>query len=101
MNGIIKPQAGFQEMALATSADIAILGGTAGCGKTFTLLMESLRNIRVPGYGGVIFRRTTPQIMNEGALWDTAATLYPHVGGIPRETNHAYDFPNKTKIKFA
>src|SRR3990167_5003350 len=33
----IRPQAGLQEAALASTADIAILGGSAGCGKLLAL----------------------------------------------------------------
>ena len=56
----IRPQAGPQEAFLASSADIAIFGGAAGCGKTFALLMEPLRHIHVPGFGAVVFRRSMP-----------------------------------------
>lgn len=31
------------------------------------------------------FRRTTPQIRNEGGLWDTSMRMYPLCGGSPRE----------------
>ncbi|RYY12693.1 MAG: terminase, partial [Cytophagaceae bacterium] len=40
----IIPQPGFQERALSTRADIAIIGGSAGGGKTFALLMEAARH---------------------------------------------------------
>src|SRR5690348_9103169 len=83
---IIEPQEGFQVKAAATGADIAILGGAAGLGKTFILLLEFLRHIDNPGWGGVGFRRTSPQIRNEGGLWDTSMKIYPHVGATPRET---------------
>jgi len=55
---------------LSSSADIVIGGSAAGVGKTFSLLLEPLHYInKKKGFGGVIFRRTTPQIMNEGGLW--------------------------------
>jgi hypothetical protein len=96
----IKPQLGFQEDFLASSADIVIGGGAAGAGKTFVLLWESLRHINRPGYGGVIFRRTTPQIYNEGGLWDTSMKLYPMLKGSPRKSTSTWEFPAVTKIKF-
>jgi hypothetical protein len=64
----IGPQPGPQSKFLATSADIAIYGGSAGGGKTFAELLEPLRHAGNKEFGAVIFRRTTPQITNEGAL---------------------------------
>lgn len=96
----IRPQPGFQVDALSTSADIAFLGGAAGVGKTFTLLMESVRYVGVQNYGGVIFRRTSPQIKSEGGLLDTSKILYYHLGGNLREVTTEWNFPNQVKIKF-
>jgi hypothetical protein len=49
-------------------ADIAIYGGAAGGEKTFAELLEPLRHVGNKDFGAGIFRRTTPQIPNEGAL---------------------------------
>ena len=38
----VRPQSGMQEMALASGADIEIIGGAAGAGKTWTLLVAPL-----------------------------------------------------------
>jgi hypothetical protein len=65
-NKIIKPQPGFQEAFLSTSADIAIGGGSAGAGKSFALLLETIRNKDIPKFNAMIFRRTTVQIRNPG-----------------------------------
>lgn len=73
----IRPQAGPQETFLSTSADIAIYGGAAGGGKTFALLLEPTRHIANAEFGAVIFRRESPQITNEGGLWDTSQKIYP------------------------
>lgn len=96
----IRPQPGPQEAFLATPADIAIYGGAAGGGKSFALLMEPLRHIQNKNFGAVIFRRTSPQITNEGALWDEAGTLYPLVGGTSRVGNLEYQFPAGASIGF-
>ncbi len=78
------PQPGPQERFLATPADIAIYGGAAGGGKSYALLMEALRHVHRPGFGAVIFRRTFPEITNEGGLWDTSEKLYPAAGATPK-----------------
>ena len=36
------------------------------------------------GYAMMMFRRTMPQIVNPGGLWDTAQKIYPHVGARSR-----------------
>lgn len=83
----IRPQRGPQEQFLASSADIVIYGGAAGGGKSFGLLLEPLRHVTtVPGFGCVIFRRTSVQVRNEGGLWDTSMSLYSHAGLRPRES---------------
>lgn len=86
---------------MATSADIAILGGAAGLGKTVVLLLEYLRHIKNSEWGGVGFRRTSPQIRNEGGLWDTSMKFYPHAGGQPKDSTLEWDFPSGAKLKFS
>lgn len=97
----IKPQPGYQEMALSSPADIVIGGGAAGVGKTFTLLMDPLRDVNNKDFGGVIFRRTSPQIRNEGGLWDTSMDIYPFVGAMPKETSLEWIFKSGSKLKFS
>ena len=99
----IRPQAGPQEAFLSTSADVAIYGGAAGGGKTWSLLLEPLRHIStVDGFGAVIFRRTSPQITNEGGLWDESERLYPTLGAMAREYRLEWSFPpHDNVIKFA
>lgn len=97
---VIKPQPGPQERFLASQADIAIFGGGAGGGKTFGLLVEPLRHTDNKDFGGVIFRRTSPQIRNEGGLWDESAKLYPLFGATPKESITSWIFPSSSKIKF-
>ena len=98
---IIQPQPGYQLKALSSPADIVIGGAAAGTGKTFTLLLDPLRDIHIPGFGGVIFRRTTTQIRNEGGLWDTSMTIYPHAKATPHETFLEWQFPKGPKLKFS
>jgi len=98
---IIQPQDGYQMQALSSSADIVIGGGAAGVGKTFTLLLDPLRHIHIKDFGGVIFRRTSPQIKAQGGLWDTSLSLYSLIPGAePKETNSSWSFSNISKLKF-
>lgn len=99
---VVGPQPGPQTLFLSTPADICIYGGMAGGGKTFGLIFEPLRHIvpteerpkGVAGFSGVIFRRTMPQVRNEGGLWDESMQLYPQFGGKPRETITEWVWPH-------
>ena len=97
----IKPQPGKQEEFIKTRADIAVYGGGAGGGKTWALLLDPLRNVRNPAFAGVVFRRTYPQIKNEGGLWDESFSLYQLLGAKPKETNVEWTFPSGATIRFA
>ncbi len=98
----ISPQEGPQEVFLGTSADIAIYGGAAGGGKTWSLLMEPLRHVTGnPQFSAVIFRRNTTQVRNPGAMWDESFRLYPLIGGEPRQQALEWVWPNGGRIKFA
>ena len=98
----IRPQDGYQMLALSSPADILIGGGAAGVGKTFSLLLEPLRHINVKDFGGVIFRRTSPQIRAEGGLWDASSKLYSLLGNAtPRESSLEWNFGGISKLKFS
>lgn len=95
----IAPQPGPQTQFLSTDADIAFYGGAAGSGKSYATLLDPLRHIEHE-VGAIIFRRTMPQITNPGGLWDESMTLYPKLGGIPREHKVEWKIQN-LKIKFS
>ncbi len=97
----IAPQEGYQMQALSSPADIVIGGGSAGSGKTFSLLLEPLRHIGTKDFGGVIFRRTYKQIHAQGGLWDTSRELYSQIPGAKAtETDSLWRFPSGAKLKF-
>lgn len=97
---VIRPQPGPQSAFLETAADIAIYGGAAGGGKSWALLLDPLRHVDLADFGGVIFRRNTVQIRNEGGLWDESVKLYPLVGARPRENVLEWRFPSGAAISF-
>lgn len=102
MPEILRPQPGPQEQFLASPADIAIYGGGAGGGKTWSLLLEPLRHItREPLFNAVYFRRTTVQIRNPGGLWDASTTVYPQTGGKPQSQSLSWRWPGGGLLKMA
>ena len=98
---VIKPQEGYQEKALSSSADIVIGGGAAGAGKTFTLLLEPLRHVHIKKFNAVCFRRTSTMITGEGGLWDTAKEIYLKLGATTNESSLRFRFNEMSSIKFS
>ena len=96
----IRPQLGPQESFLASTADIALYGGQAGGGKTWSVLMEATRHIANPGFRAIFFRKTRPQIRALGGLWDTSVRIFPSLRGSPRENTLEWRFPSGAIIKF-
>ena len=50
-------QKGAQERILSVDADIKIVGGSRGGSKSFSALMEALKDIRNPDFHGLILRK--------------------------------------------
>ena len=98
---VIEPQKGPQSEFNACPADIAIYGGAAGGGKSFGLLVDPLRHLKNSFFGGVIFRRTSVQIRNEGGLWDESMSIYPLFRAEPRESYLEWKFPKGMSMSFA
>lgn len=94
----IGPQPGFQVKVLSCSADIAVVGGGAGPGKTWALMMDAARHHRREGWRALILRRTAPEITNPGAMWDESFKLYPKMGGKP--TDLTWRWGKGTSIRF-
>lgn len=90
----IRPQPGPQTQFLRSNANVCIYGGSAGGGKSYGLLLDPIRYLAtVPGFSGVIFRRTYPEIVLPGGLWDTSVELYKDLGATPRQGALDWTFP--------
>lgn len=97
---IIKPQPGPQEMFADCQADIAIYGGQAGGGKTWSLVFEPLKYMKVKDANASIFRRTFSDITNQGGLWDEAYQMYTELGAKPNNKQYSFTFKGGLQVKF-
>lgn len=96
----ICPQVGPQTTFLSSSADIRIYGGSAGGGKSWSILLEALRGVANPEFNAVFFRRTYPMIRNPGGLWDASCQIYPFLGARPRESSLTWAFASGASVVF-
>lgn len=97
----IGPQAGPQTVFVGCEADIVFYGGAAGGGKSFGLLLDPLRHHDNKDFGGVIFRKTSVQVRNEGGLWDESMKLYSLFNAKPRESVLSWGFTSGMAMSFS
>lgn len=67
---ILEVQTGFQEKVYNCKADIAIIGGAMGAGKSYALLLEVMKHIHDPHFRCGIFRKQRANILCTGGLWE-------------------------------
>lgn len=76
-----------------------LYGGAAGGGKSDALLVEALRQVHIPHYAGIIFRRTYPQLTD---LIERSKMIYPKC--FPKakynESKYTWRFPSGSKVDF-
>ena len=70
------PASPRQAEMLNSNADLTIIGGSMGSGKSYILNLIPLRYITDPNFAGICFRRNTKQIRGQGGMWQTAKSIY-------------------------
>ena len=97
-----RPHPGPQTDFLSTSARIAIFGGSAGGGKTVSLLLDALRHVDVKGYTAALFRRKSTDLTTPRGLWDESCTMFSDIPGAHSRTSprHEWRFPRGSAIQF-
>lgn len=88
-----------QEQFMVRSEYEVLYGGAAGGGKSDALLCEALRQVNIPHYRAIIFRKTYPQLSE---LVDRSLELY--TAAFPKakyiKSEHCWRFPSGAKIYF-
>ncbi len=93
----LKPQDGPQTEFLRRQEDEVLYGGAKGGGKSYALIIEALRQINIPGYRGIIFRRTFPRLQE---LIDRSKDIFPKLGATYSGQEHKWTFPSGAIIRF-
>lgn len=97
----IRPQAGPQTAATKCKADILVVGGSAGVGKSWLQAYLAARHYRVKGYNACLMRRTFPMLTGSGSLHDECTGLYAALGA--RATQRPLEFtwssPSRVELR--
>lgn len=102
---VIGPKSPKQEMILNSTADITVIGGAAGSGKSYLLQMMPLPLVDDPNTTCIMFRRTTPQIRGQGGLLDLASEIYSKLPKMmrPKIKSQALEakFPTGARVRWS
>lgn len=85
---------------LASEAFESLYGGAAGGGKSDALLMDHARFFDVPGYAGLLLRRTYTDLSLPGALMDRARAWWATTGASWNDREKRWTFPSGASLSF-
>jgi phage terminase large subunit-like protein len=98
------PASRKQQMVLESDAQILVIGGAAGSGKSYLLQLMPLLIVDDPRTACIMFRRTVPQIRGQGGLFDKAKDIYnqlpPEYKPKFKENEMIATFPNGATVKW-
>lgn len=96
---VLFSQKGGQTDMLSSSADISIVGGGRGGGKSYILLMNALYDITNPNFRAIIFRKDLDDLTD---LIDTSNSIYSDYGLYNRAKNDmTWNFFNSGWLTFS
>ena len=100
---VIEPQPGPQTEFFTSVADIVLVGGSAGVGKSWCLVNEPMRHSHVPGFSSITFRRTSPELTGPGSIWSLAKQTYSQFTGVKLREGNYLDarWPSGAEFVFA
>lgn len=104
---IYEPCSPKQAMMLkaALEAQVVIIGGAAGSGKSYILQLIPLFLVNDGRTTCRMFRRTTPQIKGQGGIWDTGSDIYLSLPTEqrPRKREQKMEFiwPNGARVDYS
>ena len=97
---VFRAQPGPQTQFLSSRADIVIYGGAAGGGKTYAVLLESLRHHATLNARIAIFRRERVRVTAPGGLWDESHNIFPYFNAVSNEARLVWKFPRGATVSF-
>lgn len=89
-----------QQAFLALDCEEAFFGGSAGGGKSDTLLMAALQYVHVPGYSALILRRDFARLSLAGAIMDRAKAWLANTPARWNEQRKTFLFPSGATLQF-
>ena len=100
---VIAPASKPQELFINSEADITIASGSAGSSKSYSILLRFLKYACIPKSRGIVFRKNTTQLEQQGGLWDEAQSLYRRVNKNVKVNikKRRITFPNGASIQFS
>jgi hypothetical protein len=85
------PQEGFQEKVLLSEADVIIIGGKKGGGKSWVALYRMLEYAQTQDVRMYAFRKYKDDV--ENSIWDASKRVFPGFA-VPTKSNFTWTFPS-------